>query len=58
MKIANTNEPKVSYPSGSRLLIYGLLLEVLYKQELISKGTFDKSQQHVKNVVERCIKGQ
>ena len=58
MKIANTNEPKVSYPSGSRLLIYELLLEVLYKQDLISKGTLDKGVQHVENAVERCIKGQ
>ena len=58
MKIANTNEPKVAYPTGSRLLIYELLLEVLYKQNMISKGTFDKSIQHVECAVERCVKGQ
>jgi hypothetical protein len=58
MKIANTNEPKVAYPSGSRLSIYELLLDVLYQKNLISKGTLDKSVQHVENAVERCIKGQ
>lgn len=58
MKTTNAKEPKVSYPSGSRLSVYELLLEALYRQNLISKATYDKSVQHVENAVERCIKGQ
>ena len=58
MKTTNAKEPKVSYPSGSRLSVYKLLLEALYKQNLLNKSTYDKSLQHVDNAVERCIKGQ
>lgn len=58
MKSANTNEPKGTYPLGSRLLLYELLLDVLYKQNLISKGTFTKGVQHVERAVEHSVKGQ
>lgn len=58
MEIANTKEPKESYPHGSRLLIYKLLLEVLYQQNLISKSTFTRGVQHVENAVRRSLEGQ
>ncbi len=58
MKSANTNEPKMSYPAGSRLFIYERLLSVLYQQNMISKRTFDDSVQHVRCAVERNVKGQ
>lgn len=56
MKIANTDEPKVAYPVGSRLFIYERLLSILFQQNLISKGTFTKSVQHVERAVERSMK--
>lgn len=58
MKDADTNEPMRKYPPGSRLLLYELLLDILYKQNLISKGTFTKGVQHVESAVERSVKGQ
>lgn len=58
MESANTKESKAAYPKGSRLLIYKLLLDVLYQQNLISKGTFNKSVQHVERAVESRLKGQ
>ena len=56
MKKANTNEPQVSYPAGSRLFIYERLLAILYQQNMISKGTFDKSVQHVERATEQAKK--
>ena len=58
MKDADTNEPMRKYPPGSRLLLYKLLLDVLYKQNLISKGTFTKGVQHVERVVQHSVEGQ
>lgn len=56
MKNANTSEPQLGYPKGSRLFIYKQLLSVLYQQGMISKGTFNKSVQHVERAVERTKK--
>ena len=58
MEIANTKEPKMAYPKGSRLLIYKLLLDVLYQQNLISKGTVTKATQHVERAVQRSVEEQ
>lgn len=56
MKLANTDEPRIKYPSGSRLFIYERLLNILYHQNLISKGTFNNSVKHVERAVEQSTK--
>jgi len=58
MENANTKESEVVYPQGSRLLIYKLLLDVLYQQDFISKGTVTKATQHVERAVQRRVEGQ
>ncbi len=53
MKYEKEEAARISYPAGSRLYVYERLLDILYRQNKISRKTYQDSTKHVEKVIEK-----